>query len=325
MDRLRLGKTDIEVTRLCFGSLTVGPLQAALSIDAGSAVISYALGRGINFIDTAQYYKNYEYIQQALKKTGLYDTVVSTKTYAYDRAGAETAFEEARRALDRDYIDIFMLHEQESVHTFRGHAEALEYLFELKARSLIRAVGASTHHIAAVEGALEIRGMYPLDVLHPIFNKSGIGVADGTAEGMLAALKKAKAAGIGIFSMKPLGGGHLHLEAGEAFDYVLDAEAVDGSPLADSVAVGMQSEEEVDANIRYFETRVFSPSDCERLAKKKRRLHIEDYCEGCGKCAARCTQKAMTVIGGRAVCDDSRCVMCGYCSRVCPVFAIKVL
>ena len=41
----------------------------------------------------------------------------------------EKAFEEARRKLNRDKLDIFLLHEQESGLTIKGHWEAVEYLF----------------------------------------------------------------------------------------------------------------------------------------------------------------------------------------------------
>ena len=47
--------------------------------------------------------------------------------------------------------------------------------------------------------------------------------------------------------MKPLGGGHLISSSREAMEYALT------SPLIDSVAVGMQSFEEIDANIALCE------------------------------------------------------------------------
>lgn len=325
MNKSTLGRSGITVSRICFGSLTVGPLQAALSADAGSTVIAYALSRGINFIDTAQYYNNYEYIRLALLKSRKYDTVISTKTYAYDRKTAKEAVEEARIAIDRDYIDIFMLHEQESVHTLRGHAEALDFLFEMKEQGIIRAVGASMHYIAAVNGACETYYTRPLDVIHPIFNKTGLGITDGSIQDMTLALRRAKALGIGIFTMKPLGGGHLFADAAAAFDFVLDSTADDNRPLADSVAVGMQSVDEVDANLNYFNTRSFGSEAQRQLRTKQRHLHIEKYCEGCGLCAERCGQRAITVKNNHAVCDHNLCVLCGYCSAVCPLFAIKVL
>lgn len=312
---------ELEVTRLCIGSLTVSPMQAALPFERAAAVLAYAFDSGITFTDTAQYYENYDIIAGALKKcVSPEKVVVSSKTYAYTRELAEKAVEEARKKLDRDVIDIFMLHEQESYETLRGHMEALEYLYECKSRGIVRAVGASMHHIAAVKGValLAERGI-KLDVIHPIFNKAGIGIADGSTEEMATAIEKVHSMGIGTFGMKSLAGGHLYSSASEAFDFVLD------SGFIDAVAVGMQSEEEIDADIEYFSDRMFSEKALNELKKKKRKLLIEDYCEGCGTCVSRCTQKALHLENGRAVVNNDKCVLCAYCSKICPMFAIKVI
>jgi aryl-alcohol dehydrogenase-like predicted oxidoreductase len=317
MEYVTLGKSGLRVSRLCFGTLTVGPLQANLPVEEGARVLAHGFERGINFADTAQYYRNYAYLRRAMEYSGKKELVISTKTYAYTRQMAMSAFDEARKALDRDYIDIFMLHEQESIHTLRGHMEALEFLLEMREKGFIRAVGVSMHHIAAVDGVCDINR--DIDVIHPIYNLSGLGIADGTKEDMLSAMKRAKKAKIGIFSMKPLGGGHLFTQAGAAFDFVLDNGVVD------AVAVGMQTTDEVEANIGYFEKRKFSDKATERLSQRKRGLHIESHCTGCGKCAERCSQKAIIIKNGQAICDKTKCVLCGYCAPVCDSFAIKVL
>ena len=312
---------NVSVTKLCIGSLTVSPMQAALPTERAASVLAYAFDRGITFTDTAQYYENYHIIRRALELCRAPERVaISTKTYAYSRELAVKAVEEARQKLDRDVIDIFMLHEQESYETLRGHMEALDYLFECKRRGIIKAVGASMHHIAAVDGVVTLakRGI-KLDVIHPIFNKAGIGIADGTRDEMARAIAEAHSLGIGVFGMKSLAGGHLFSSAKESFDFVLD------SPFIDAVAVGMQSESEVDADISYFEERVFPPEAASALSKKKRRLLIEDYCEGCGACVERCPQDALSIVDGQSRPDVSKCVLCGYCVRVCPMFAIKVI
>lgn len=322
MEYRTLGNCGIRVSRLCLGSLTVGPLQANLPLEEGADVIAYAFTKGINFTDTAQYYRNYEYLRRAMQISGKYDIVISTKTYAYTRQMAVDALQEARRALDRDVIDIFMLHEQESIHTLRGHMEALDYLLEMREKGVIRAVGASTHRVLGVRGVCDLRQepyCRPLDVVHPLFNRTGIGIADGTAEDMLTAIRAAHADGIGVFSMKALGGGNLLSDVSAAFDYVLRCDAID------AVAVGMQSYDEVDANIAYFETGRFPEAQKRRLAQRQRRLLIEEECEGCGKCVERCGQHALSLSAGQAVCDSSRCLLCGYCAGVCPQFAIKII
>jgi len=314
MRQVTLGKTGITVPRLCIGSLSVGPLQAALDIERAGEVLAYAFSKGLTFIDTAQLYRNYPHVAAALRRFKG-DVVISSKTYAYTADMARDAVEEARRALGRDVIDIFMLHEQESVHTLRGHMEALEALYDYKAKGVVRAVGASMHAAAAAAGARELG----LDVIHPLINMSGIGLVDSTPDEMLNEVRLCHEAGIGVFSMKPLGGGHLFKRAAEALGYVLDL------PFIDSVAVGMQSEDEIDANISFFETRVFAEKHQAALSAKTRRLHIEEYCAACGGCCKVCPQRALEVRGGALRHDRERCIFCGYCAPVCPLFALRVL
>ena len=127
MEKVLLGNTNIEVSRLCFGSLTMTPFQANLTIKEGAYLIEHAYNRGINFLDTAEIYENYGYIREALKGIKREDYIIATKTYAYTEEMARDSVELALKELDTDYIDIFMLHEQESIHTLRGHYDAIEY------------------------------------------------------------------------------------------------------------------------------------------------------------------------------------------------------
>jgi len=335
------------VTRLAFGSLTVGPLQAALPLEEAAGVLAHAFDRGINFVDTAQYYMNYPIIRRALELCSAPgDVILSTKTYAYSEEGAAEAVEEARRETGRDVIDLFMLHEQESIHTLHGHMDALSYLLEMREKGIIRAVGVSTHHVSCAEGVLELweKEGIRLDVIHPLYNRAGIGIADGTAEDMARVLTEVHEKGIGIFAMKALAGGHLCGSAAGALSFVLE------KPFIDACAVGMQTKAEVDANIEFFETGRFSPDAVRALGEKKRVLHIEEYCEGCGACAERCPQGAISLTDvipdasesnpydfssdfkeaapaaavKRASVDHGKCVLCAYCTAVCPVFALKV-
>lgn len=315
MKKVKLGNTDIEVSELCFGSLTMTPFQANLSIDEGANLIKHAFERGINFLDTAQIYENYEYIAAALKSIKREDYVIATKTYAYTEELAKESLESALEQLKTDYIDIFLLHEQESEHTIRGHYEAVEYFIRAKEKGIIRALGISTHR---VEGARGLKKYNELDIIHPLVNKTGIGIHDGTVEEMLKELKDLKAMGKGIYSMKPLGGGHLIKNAEEAFNFVKNIDYID------SIAIGMQSIDEIDANIELTEKGFISEEIKNRLFKKNRKLSVADYCVGCKKCEERCRQNGIMVIDGMAV-PNEKCVLCGYCATVCPEFCIKVI
>ena len=320
----------LKVSKLCFGSLCIGPLQSNLSVKDGSKVINRAFSLGVNFIDTAQLYKTYPYIKAALDvHSAPRKIIISTKTYAYSRKLAKDALDEALRELDRDCIDIFMLHEQESIHTIYGHIEALEYLFEQKKAGRIKAVGISTHHVAGVLGAVEFNKTYKknrLDIIHPMYNITGLGIIpDGGALNQLIQMEtvliEAKKNGFFIFSMKPLGGGNLFAKAGEALGFVLS------KPFIDSVAVGIKSEAEAEANVNFFETGIFPAEYYSDYLKKTggKHLHIDGWCEGCGKCVSACSSKALELLRKKAVCDYSKCVLCGYCSSVCDCFAIKII
>ena len=309
-----LGKSGLKVSRLCFGTLTMSPLQTDMSPEEGARLLVYAYERGVRFLDTADLYGTYPHIRLALKDAP--DYVISTKAYCYDRKTAQEALERAYRGVGRDYIDLFMLHEQESLYTLRGHEEALVFLSEQRENGHIGAVGVSTHFAGCVRATTR----FPMiQVVHPLINLAGIGIQDGTREDMEDAIRVARACGSGIFAMKPLGGGHLIGSNRAALEYAAQ------SPLLDSVAVGMQSIEEIDADVALFDGDHDAFERLDRLHVRSRRMMVHDWCEGCGRCAERCRQGAIRIVDGRSQIDPEKCVFCGYCARVCPQFCIKVV
>lgn len=315
LEKVRLGNTQIEVSRLCFGSLTMTPFQANLSIKEGAYLIEYAYNKGINFLDTAEIYENYSYIKEALKGIKREDYTIATKCYAYTEDMARESLDLALKELGTDYIDIFLLHEQESVHTIRGHYDAIKYFIKAKEQGKIRSIGISTHKVAGAQGVKEFK---EIEIIHPIVNKYGIGINDGSIDDMLKELKILKEMGKGIYAMKPLGGGHLIKESESAFNFVKRLDFVD------SIAIGLQSTDEIDANIELLENGYISADLKEKMKKKNRRLSVADYCIGCGNCEKRCQQNGIKVIDNRAV-PNENCILCGYCATVCPEFCIKVI
>lgn len=315
MEYQLLGKTGIKVSRLCFGALVIGPLQKKLSTEAGASVIEEAFRLGINFIDTAELYGTYPHIKCAIQRSGI-RPVICSKCYAYSREDAEKSVDKALTGMGIDTIDLFLMHEQESEHTIRGHWEAFEYYLDLKRQGIIKAVGISTHHIAAVEAAAKIP---EIDVIHPITNIRGIGICDGSLPEMIEAIRKAHEAGKGIYGMKAFGGGNLLSNFEESLRFVL------GIPWLNSIAVGMQSVEEVRMNVALFENIEAVGQYREVLSAGSRKaLHVDFWCEGCGKCVDRCKQNALSIREGKLHIERGKCVLCGYCSASCPAFALKV-
>lgn len=309
-----LGK---NISRLCYGTLTIGPLQRGFDSSYGASLLKKAFDLGINFYDTAEIYDNYDHIKKFLQMDiNRENVIISTKSYAYDEATAKASLTKALEEMETDYIDMFLLHEQESSHTLRGHYEAIEYFLKAKEKGLIRAFGISTHNLEALEAVLKVDY---IDVVHAIVNQKGFGIVDGSIEEMLDLLIKLKEKNIFIYGMKPLGGGHLINSYKESMDFVLNIEELD------SIAIGMQSESEIKANVLYASGRVVPSEVFEDIESIDRKLLIHDWCIGCGKCVERCQQHALKLVNEKATVDQSKCVMCGYCAATCPELCIKVI
>ena len=84
-----LGKSNLKVSRLCFGTLTMTKHQSDLEIDNATKLISLAYEKGINFFDTAEIYDNYHMLAPAVKQLGRENFIITSKTYAYSKEGAQ--------------------------------------------------------------------------------------------------------------------------------------------------------------------------------------------------------------------------------------------
>ncbi|MGI6128559.1 MAG: aldo/keto reductase [bacterium] len=315
MEYKMLGRSGLLVSRLCLGTLTIGPLQANLTLAEGARVIRTALEEGINFVETADLYETYDYIREAMVGwTG--QVIIASRSYDYTFEGMKTRVEKALRQLKRDYIDLFMLHEQESKLTLKGHAPALEYLAKAKEQGLIRAIGVSTHVVEVVNACAK----HPLiDVVQPIINVAGLGIKGGSRADMVAAMNRAKETGCGVYAMKPLGGGNLLNQFDQAWDFILNLDCLD------AIAVGMKTSAEVKANVKLICGEQIPVEIVAAIAADRKRLHISDWCQGCGRCAQRCRQNALFLQDGKMCVHPDRCLLCGYCASVCPEFCIKVV
>lgn len=315
MKKVKLGNTGLLVTEVGFGVLTVGNSQLNLPIDQGADILSYALEKGINFLDTAQFYETYPYIKKALHASNK-DVVICSKCLDKSYEEMKFAVEEARIEMDRDVIDIFLLHEVRHNNDLQSRLGAWEYLNEAKAKGIVKAIGISTHHVDVAE---QIAFYKDCDVLFPLINFKSLGIRNagnpGTKEDMANAIKNANNAGIGVFGMKAFGGGNLTGNYMEALDYVYGLEGLC------STMIGFGDKKEVDDIIDYLDGKLkkgFVPD----LKHKKINIDQGD-CEGCLACVDKCPNLAIFINEkGLAQVDHDKCLTCGYCAPVCPVRAI---
>jgi len=305
-----------KTSKICYGTLSLSDLQCSLPADKRLELLNYAFNKGINFYDTAELYENYDLLKKFLKDKKRDQVFISTKSYSYDIYTAKKSISKALDEMNTDYIDIFMLHEQEGLSTFKGHYEAVRYFLECKNKGIIKKFGISTHFIKGVE---EVADLDEIDIIHPIINISGIGIADGTKEEMIKSIKRAKAYGKFILSMKPLGGGHLSRNPVDSLRYVNSLDFID------SIAVGMRYKEEIDFNYELILNSNILEDKLDNISKKERKIKIAYWCKGCGKCVEKCNQKALKIVNGKAEVDFKKCTLCSYCVSSCDEFCIKIV
>ncbi|HVI42720.1 MAG TPA: aldo/keto reductase [Anaerovoracaceae bacterium] len=315
MKKNDLGNTGIRVTPVGFGVLTVGKTQLNLPIDEGAALLRYALECGINFLDTAEYYETYPYIKKALQGSS-FEPVIASKCLGHSYDNMKNAIEDARIALNRDMIDIFLLHEVRNDPDWDKRAGAWECLQDAKAKGLVKAIGVSTHHVDVAAKASEIK---EIDVLFPLINFQSLGIRKGMGPGkkeeMAAEIKKAAAVGKGVFAMKVFGGGNLTGSYLEAIEYVRNLEGIS------SMMIGFGFHHEIDRIIEVMNGTI-DPNYVPDLSTKRIRIDQGD-CEGCGACIERCPNHAIfRNRHGLAEVDHRICLTCGYCAPKCPVRAI---
>jgi len=316
MQQRPLGNTGINIAPLVFGTLPLGYLQAKLTPEEGGRLIRHALEHGVNAVDTATLYETYGHVREGLKGFNGEVTVI-TKTHAADAATVRAHVERGLKELGRERLDVVHCHAARIADPFVDRAAAIEELVKLKEEGKIAHVGLSTHYIAAVRKA----ALYPeIEVVHPLINRTGMGILDGSPEEMAEAIKLCAGAGKGIYAMKALAGGNLIAGARASFAYVLGLQGCHG------IAVGMLSEQEIDANIALFSGAAPDDGVWQELESRKRRLAImKNFCKGCGLCAAACVNGALAMVDAKPEVDEASCVLCGYCGAECPEFIIRVV
>ena len=153
MDYIKLGNSDIEVSRFCLGCMSFGDPASkmhdwTLNPEQSETIIKHALELGINFIDTANTYSSgtsEEYVGRAIKRNIARDKVIlATKVYFNEGHLSKTAIEReiegSLRRLGTDYIDLYIIHRFDYSTPIEETMAALHHLVQ---SGKVRALGAS--------------------------------------------------------------------------------------------------------------------------------------------------------------------------------------
>jgi aryl-alcohol dehydrogenase-like predicted oxidoreductase len=213
MDHRPLGRTGVQVSPLCLGTMMFGAWGNP-DHDDSIRIIHRALDAGINFVDTADVYsagESEEIVGKALKGRRD-DVVLATKFFMpmgedpNRRGGSRRwivrAVEDSLRRLGTDYIDLYQVHRPDPAVDVE---ETLGALTDLVRQGKVRSIGSSSYsgsEIVEAQWTARERGLERFRTEQPPYSLL-------TRVIELDVLPTAQRHGMGILTYSPLAGGWL--------------------------------------------------------------------------------------------------------------------
>jgi aryl-alcohol dehydrogenase-like predicted oxidoreductase len=222
MEYRPLGRTGVQVSKLCLGTMMFGAWGNP-DHDDSIRIIHRALDAGINFVDTADVYsagESEEIVGKALKDRRD-DVVLATKFFmpmgedANQRGGSRRwivrAVEDSLRRLGTDYIDLYQVHRPDPAVDVE---ETLGALTDLVRQGKVRYIGSSSYsgsEIVEAQWTARERGLERFRTEQPPYS-----ILTRLIE--LDVVPTAQRHGMGILTYSPLAGGWLSGRYGKGAD-----------------------------------------------------------------------------------------------------------
>ena len=154
MEYVKLGKSDLNVSKICLGCMSFGEASSdfhtwTLNQSQTDEIIKRALELGINFFDTANGYgkgTSEIFIGNSFKKyvKNRSDIIVATKVFFNEGKLSKEAINReidlSLKRLQMDYIDLYIIHRWDYDHPIE---ETMEALNELVKKKKVRYIGCS--------------------------------------------------------------------------------------------------------------------------------------------------------------------------------------
>ncbi len=171
MEYRKLGRTDLQVSVLGFGTAPLGNVYGTTEPSQGERAVHFAIESGINFFDSSPYYGltlSEERLGKAL--VGWRDKVVlATKCGRYGldafdfSAGRVTAsVDESLRRLKTDYIDLFQAHDVEFGDVDQIIHETVPAMRKIQGQGKARYIGITGYPLKTL---LRIAEAVPVDTI----------------------------------------------------------------------------------------------------------------------------------------------------------------
>ena len=165
LEKVRLGRTNLMVTRVAMGCI---PIQR-LSHDDAVSLLHMAYDGGINFYDTARAYSDSEAKIGAAFAGRRDKVIIASKSMSTSYEKTMEHLEESLRLLKTDYIDLYQWHNPGNIENFQEDRGPYQAMLDAKKAGKIRFIGFTNHHLerayaAANSGAFDTL-QFPFSVL----------------------------------------------------------------------------------------------------------------------------------------------------------------
>jgi 1-deoxyxylulose-5-phosphate synthase len=213
-DWITLGKTNVKVTRLAFGTGSFsGEVQRDLGQEQFNRLVRHAYDRGIRFFETAESYSGmHEMLGIALQGIPRDSYRLMTKVTTHDGVNPQDKIDQLRRMAKTEYFDIVLLHWQ---HTPTWPTDSLRWqdgISEAQVKQAVLSRGASVHGLPALR---QVPDMKWLQVAMIRMNHKGVRMDAedyntsglGNVSEVVTHVKQARNDGMGVISMKLVGEG----------------------------------------------------------------------------------------------------------------------
>jgi aryl-alcohol dehydrogenase-like predicted oxidoreductase len=250
-DWVPLGKSDLKVTRLAFGTGTNnGAVQRNLGQEQFNRLVRHAYDSGIRFFETSDTYTGmHQMLGIALKGIPRDSYRIMTKVTTEDPIDPQKKIDELRKQINSDYFDVLLLHWQHTGTWVEDTKHWQDAVVVAQHQQAVIVRGASVHGLPALR---QVPDFHWLQVAMIRVNHNGTRmdteVADGPGRGnvpeVVSHIHQARAAGMGVISMKLTGEGTFNREDRQkAMQFAFRKAGVD------SVTVGYKNNGEIDEAI----------------------------------------------------------------------------
>jgi 1-deoxyxylulose-5-phosphate synthase len=224
-DRIMLGKTGIEVSRMAMGTGTSGTGHSSnqtrqLGMKGLPDLLQEGYDMGVTFWDSADQYGSHPHLKESLKRVSRDKVVILSKTHASTEDEMKADLDRFRKELGTDYIDIMLLHCMMSDDWPKEKEGAMKVLAEAREKGVIRAHGVSCHTLGALKSAAASPWVQ-IDLAR--INPFGA-VMDANVPVVVDVLRQMKQSGKIIMGMKIFGAGQLINHKDECLQYALDQD-----------------------------------------------------------------------------------------------------